>query len=318
MTEIFLDQNWQQITPQRSVNETNFTSGSILFNFNVSGLNSVSMKDSYFIVKSSLLRGDGKTAHVLSDKVTHAHNWTSALFTNVSVRVSGQEVSVCNQYNHLAHTLKMRQLIDEPLLGNNYRDLIDYDPDFTRRLNKHCYDIGTPLINIASGGPGESQREDSMWEQSNHDGKHIRGGDTTRYTIYQPVNLGVFDLGHGSLCGDISIMLNPNPQYLTACVESAYFAAATANDFTAAVPGANNAAGQYRFQVNSIVFMACYAKATKPLDNVKTFTIHEYSVMNKQYAPQLEFQVLPSTEQITVFVQDQAAGTSTLIPSTCF
>ena len=158
MTEIYLDQNWQQIQPQRSVNETNFTSGSILFNFNVSGLNSVSIKDSYFIVKSSLARGDG-TAHVVSDKVTYAHNWASALFTNVSVRVSGQEVSDCNQYNHLAHTLKMRQMIDEPLLGNNYRDLIDYDPDFTRRLNKHCYDIGTPLINIANGGPGESQRE---------------------------------------------------------------------------------------------------------------------------------------------------------------
>ena len=172
MTEIFLDQNWQQIQPQRSVEGSTFTSGSILFNFNVSGLNSVSMKDSYFIIKSSLVRGDGKTAHVLSDKVAYAHNWTSALFTNVSVRVSGQEVSVCNQYNHLAHTLKMRQMIDEPLLGNNYRDLIDYDPDFTRRLNKHCYDIGTPLINIASGGPGESQREDSMWEQANRDGKH--------------------------------------------------------------------------------------------------------------------------------------------------
>ena len=71
-------------------------------------------------------------------------------------------------------------------------------------------------------------------------------------------------------------------------------------------------------EINSIVFMACYAKATKPLDNVKTFVIHEYSVMNKLYAPQLEFQVLPSTEQITVFVQDQAAGTSTIIPATSF
>ena len=54
MTEIFLDQNWQQITPQRSVNETNFTSGSILFNFNVSGLNSVSMKNSYLLLHRPL------------------------------------------------------------------------------------------------------------------------------------------------------------------------------------------------------------------------------------------------------------------------
>ena len=114
MTEIYLDQNWQQIQPQRGVDKDNFTSGSILFNFNVSGLNSVSMKDSYFIITSSLTRGDG-TAHVVSDKVTYAHNWTSALFTNVSVRVSGQEVSACNQYNHLAHTVKMRQSIEANL-----------------------------------------------------------------------------------------------------------------------------------------------------------------------------------------------------------
>ena len=30
MTEIFLDQNWQQIQPQRDVSAANFTSGSIL------------------------------------------------------------------------------------------------------------------------------------------------------------------------------------------------------------------------------------------------------------------------------------------------
>ena len=314
MTEIYLDQNWQQIQPQRSVNETNFTSGSILFNFNVSGLNRVSMKDSYFVVKSSLTRGDG-TFHAVSDKVTYAHNWTSALFTNVSVRVSGQEVSACNQYNHLAHTVKMRQSIEANLLSNNYRDMMDYDIDFTRRLQKHCKASGTLVV---AGTSQTAEREDGMTELSNLSGVVIRNGDTTRYTIYQPLNLGVFDLGHGAVCGDISIMLNPNPQYLTSCVESAYFANDAARDFTPAVPGANNAAGQYKFEINSIVFMACYAKATKPLDNVKTFVIHEYSVMNKLYAPQLEFQVLPSTEQITVFVQDQAAGTSTIIPATSF
>ena len=57
MTEIFLDQNWQQINPQRSVDATSFKQGSIRFNFNVSGLNSVSLKDSYFMIKSSLTSG---------------------------------------------------------------------------------------------------------------------------------------------------------------------------------------------------------------------------------------------------------------------
>ena len=64
--------------------------------------------------------------------------------------------------------------------------------------------------------------------------------------------------------------------------------------------------------------MACYAKATKPKDPTHTFTIHEYAVQMKPLAPQLEFQVLPSTEQVCVFVQDQATGTDTRYPCTMF
>ena len=69
MTEIYLDQNWQQIQPQRSVDDKTFSQGSILFNFNVSGLNSISMKDSYFIIKSSLLKGSDDTALTLDHRI---------------------------------------------------------------------------------------------------------------------------------------------------------------------------------------------------------------------------------------------------------
>lgn len=310
MTEVFLDQNWQEVPPQRSVSADTFAQGSILFNFNVSGLNSVSLKDSYFLIKSSLVNGATGGAHVITDKTTYAHNWTSALFTNVAFRVSGKDISYCNQYNHLAHTIKMRQMIDDGELKTNYRDMMDYDPDFTRRLNRHC----------AAG-----IREDSMPELSNG-GAPIRSGDTSRYTVYKPVNLGVFDLGHGAVCGDISILLNPNPNYLTACVESAWLngnPVTNASNFVAAIPGAGAAVlgvspVNYRFQIEEIKFMACYAKVTQPINVVKTFTINEFSVQNKPYATQLEFQVLPSTEQITVFVQDQSAGNTTTIPATSF
>jgi hypothetical protein len=307
MTEIYLDQNWQQIQPQRSVTPDTFAQGSILFNFNVSGLNSISMKDSYFVIESSLVRGNSTNTTLnpleAKDRTTYAHNWTGALFTNVSVRVSGQEISACNQYNHLAHTVKMRQLVEENLLNTNMRDMMDYDIDFTRRLNRHI-----------TGGA----REDGLTELSNGAGTPIRSGDVKRQTFYQPVNLGVFDLGHGSLCGDISIVLNPNPNFQTACVESAFV---HDNDFVPAVPGTATTADHpkdYKFIIHSITLMGCYAKATKPIDNTKTFTIHEYSVMNKPYAPQLEFQVLPSTEQITVFIQDQFAGNNTTVPATSF
>ena len=311
MTEIFLDQNWQQINPQRSVDAISFKQGSILYNFNVSGLNSVSLKDSYFLIKSSLTQGAG-APHKLDDKVCYAHNWASTLFTNVSVRVSGQEVSACNQYNHLAHTVKMRQMIDENKLSTNYRDMMDYDIDFTRRLNRHT------KTDIA--GTGKTEREDGMVEQANKGQTNIRNGDTTRYTIYQPLNLGVFDLGHGAICGDISIMLNPNSGYETYAVESANFVGGTdtATNFNPAVSGTTNDTHTYKLEIKSITFMACYAKASKPIDNIKTFTIHEYNVMNKPWADQLEFQVLPSTEQITTFIQDQSAGTSTIIPATSF
>lgn len=315
MTEVFLDQNWTEVSPQRSISADTFSQGSIMFNFNVSGLNSISLKDSYFIIKSSLVAGNGGgTPHVIANKTTYAHNWTSALFTNVAFRVSGKEISVCNQYNHLAHTLKMRQMIDDGELKTNYRDMMDFDPDFTRRLNRHCSD---------------GIREDSMPEVSNG-GAPIRSGDVSRYTVYQPVNLGVFDLGHGTMCGDLSITLNPNPNYLTACVESAFIAgvggaipvAATAT-MLAAIPGvaagvANVSAPNYRFQIEEIKFMACMAKVTQPISVVKTFTINEYACTNKPYATQLEFQVTPSTEQITVFIQDQSAGNRTDIPATSF
>ncbi len=125
MTEIYLDHTWQEIQPQGSVTAETFAQGSILFNFNVSGLNSISMKDSYFLIKSSLVRRAGGALEA-KDKTTYAHNWTSALFTNVSVRVSGQEISACNKYTHLAHTLKMRQMIEEDLLKSNMRDAMDY------------------------------------------------------------------------------------------------------------------------------------------------------------------------------------------------
>ena len=114
-------------------------------------------------------------------------------------------------------------------------------------------------------------------------------------------------------------MLNPNPNFKTACVESANFTtdgATAGNDMAQMLPGTANIWDQYRFDINSIVFMACYAKATKPKDPTYTFTMHEYAVQMKPLAPQLEFQVLPSTEQICVFVQDQAAGTDTRYPCT--
>ena len=63
------------------------------------------------MIKSSLTLSDGVSPLETKDRTTYAHNWTSALFTNVSVRVSGQEVSACNQYNHLAHTVKLRQML---------------------------------------------------------------------------------------------------------------------------------------------------------------------------------------------------------------
>lgn len=309
MTEVYLDQNWQQINPQRSVDATSFKNGSILFNFNVSGLNSVSLKDSYFLINSSLTMSDGTTAHQIQNRTTYAHNWASTLFSNVSVRVSGQEVSVCNQYNHIAHTCKMRQMVNEDMLNTNMRDMMDYDPDFTRRLYKHC----SAGSNDTFPNRAISMREDGNVEQANKGGTNIRNGDKSRYTVYQPVNLGVFDLGHGSgLCGDISILLNPNPNFETFAVESALF---DGNEFK---PVESDAATAYKLQIQSIVFMACYAKASKPIDSLKTFQISEYQVMNKPYSSQLEFQVLPSTEQITIAIQDVQAGSSTIYPATVF
>ena len=68
MTEVYLDEQWNQIQPQRDVSAANFPNASILFQFNVSGLNTVSLKDSYFLVESTLCRGNG-TRHIVTDKI---------------------------------------------------------------------------------------------------------------------------------------------------------------------------------------------------------------------------------------------------------
>ena len=119
-------------------------------------------------------------------------------------------------------------MYEENLLANNFRDMMDYDIDFTRRLNRHSTDNTN------------TQREDGMTTRENKAGTTIRNGDLGRYSIYQPVNLGVFSLGHGAVCGDIQIMLNPNPNFKTACVESANFTtdgATPGNDMAQMLPG---------------------------------------------------------------------------------
>ena len=97
-----------------------------------------------------------------------------------------------------------------------------------------------------------------MTTRENKAGTTIRTGDLGRYSIYQPVNLGVFSLGHGAVCGDIQIMLNPNPNFKTACVESANFTTdgvTAGNDMAQMLPGTANFWDQYRFDINSIVFI---------------------------------------------------------------
>jgi hypothetical protein len=125
------------------------------------------------------------------------------------------------------------------------------------------------------------------------------GGRNTVSALWQPP-IGIFD--HDVMgAGDYRIQLNPNSNYKTAAVES--FQANSAD---------------YDLVVNDIKFYICTVKMAIP-DGVSTLSLMEASVISKTIGAGEElrdFTVPASTKAISVFVQDQAAGSTATNPPT--
>ena len=120
--------------------------------------------------------------------------------------------------------------------------------------------------------------------------------------MWQPP-IGIFDYDEELGSGNFKIQLNPNSNFDKCAVE-------TKNPLWATV-------SPYRLVINDVRFYAYIEKKSLP-DSSRDLFLDELSIQSKPYSSNLQFSVPPSTRAISVFVQDNTAGSSPLIPPSMF
>ena len=124
----------------------------------------------------------------------------------------------------------------------------------------------------------------------------------TVFALWQPP-IGIFDYDEELGSGNFKIQLNPNSNFDKCAVE-------TKNPLWATV-------SPYRLVINDVRFYAYIEKKSLP-DSSRDLFLDELSIQSKPYSSNLQFSVPPSTRAISVFVQDNTAGSSPLIPPSMF
>ena len=135
------------------------------------------------------------------------------------------------------------------------------------------------------------------------------GGSRNNIMVaYQPP-LGIFDHDQPMGAGDYRFSLNPNSNYKTACVESAW------RELRAGV----GVADDYDFVITNVRLYVATMKMTIPQD-LPPIILYESFVQSKPASAtgSYEFTVPSSTTALCVFIQSGSAGSSTLIPATRF
>lgn len=127
-------------------------------------------------------------------------------------------------------------------------------------------------------------------------------GFNTVFGIWQPP-LGIFDYGEEMGAGNYRLQLNPNSSYQLNAVET------KDPNFLALSP--------YNLFITDVKFYAYVEKKIIP-DASRTIDIRELSIQSKTWSSNLQFSVPPSTEAISIFVQDAASGQSPLVPPSMF
>lgn len=136
------------------------------------------------------------------------------------------------------------------------------------------------------------------------DAIRAKQASSTVYALWQPP-CGIFQYDQPMGSGDYRIQLNPNVNYLLAAAESRN-------------PLSITAGGRpYDLVVNDVKFY-CYVEKMSIPDSVTDLHLMEMDIQSKQYAPSVQFSVPPSTMAITIFLQDNVAGSNPLIPPSMF
>ena len=145
----YIDLNYEEISCSRNLTDGQFANGLQSFNFSItpSGGQCVIPPLSYFLIEYNW--GDAKNksndytatqALPQSKKIALQNNWVSCLYNASRFTLAQSEISVCNSSHAQAHTLKQRMKRNTEFFESLGYDLDGFDPDFSRRLARHCKD----------------------------------------------------------------------------------------------------------------------------------------------------------------------------------
>jgi len=143
----YYDLNFEEISPDRSVANGQFGNGIQNWRFSVAptGGGICLPYMSYMLIEYAFGKA-GTDAYSPTvpleqkQKITLQNNWASCLYTSARFTVGQSEVSVCNSSLAQLSTLKQRMNRTTSFIEHLGADLSGLDPDFSRRLARHCSD----------------------------------------------------------------------------------------------------------------------------------------------------------------------------------
>jgi hypothetical protein len=144
-----LDINYEEISCDRNINDANWSNGLQNFRFSVSNSGDSSWLPalSYFVLEYSFGSKNGATDNYTatealkqSQKITLANDWVSSMYTAASFRIAGVDVNNINNSLPQVSALKNRMKLKASQIDLLSGDLTSWEPDFSRRLSKHCID----------------------------------------------------------------------------------------------------------------------------------------------------------------------------------
>jgi hypothetical protein len=144
----YIDLNYEEISPDRSVRDEQFSNGIQNWRFSIAptGGGCVIPNMSYMLIEYSLGKAVGGAPYApvepleQKQKITLQNNWASCLYTSARFTVAQSEISVVNSSHAQLHTLKQRMNYTTSFIEHLGADLNGFDPDFSRRLARNCSD----------------------------------------------------------------------------------------------------------------------------------------------------------------------------------
>ncbi len=278
-----MQRTFRQVTAKRSVANGTFDRGVLDFDFSIGGKTVFIPSKSYFRIGLKLTDSTGAPP-VRAVDVAYANLATGNLFDNCFFTAGGQTVSSIVNYAPQAHACGYRLKKSGAWLSSLGKDGYGYEPNYATRLQE----VST-----------EGKMEDVGRDTENSD-------ESVIYMMYQPP-IGIMEHDSPMGSGDYRFQLNPNSNYKKAVVESESSKAPTTN---------------YLVDVESIELYICTEHMDVASSGTEKLGLMEHQVQSKSLSgggeTNLDFTVPPSTEAISIFVQNPQTGSVSKYPPSNF